>query len=177
MWVLKRLGKSQARGYRLLGLLGGMLPDLDFIPYALARGRLEMGEDYNHHTWISHALPVYWLAGAAGWLWGRKRGDERLQTASLVLAAAATAHLLQDTIGTVDGIMFAWPFSRRMIVFHSIGTHGRAWVRQYTRDPVFALEWLLVGLAVVVERQEENYSPAHTSNHAASASSNFKVFA
>ena len=127
------------------GTVAGILPDADTLYYVARSRSFEFGEDFDHHRWISHTLPVYWLAGLTAYLYGRLSGQRRLAQGAQVVTAATTAHLLQDTIGSGTGLMWAWPFSRRMggiATLHIKG--GRAWLEAYKTHPIVWVERLII---------------------------------
>jgi membrane-bound metal-dependent hydrolase YbcI (DUF457 family) len=131
------------------GTLAGMLPDTDTL-YHLARTRsLEFGADFDHHRWITHTFPFYLIPGLLVYGYGRFAGRSWLGQLSLVSTTAAVTHLLQDAIGSGTGLMWAWPFSRRMggvCTLHVEG--GRAWLEAYERHPIAWVERLIVLAAV-----------------------------
>ena len=132
------------------GVVAGILPDIDTLFYVVRSRSLEFGQDFDHHRWISHTFPAYWLAGLVAYLYGRLSGRQRLAQVTLVMTVAATVHLLQDTIGSGTGMMLAWPFSRRMAGISTLHIKGgRAWLAAYKRHPVAWVERLLVVAAAV----------------------------
>ncbi|MCG3206805.1 MAG: hypothetical protein FOGNACKC_00404 [Anaerolineae bacterium] len=133
-----------------LGTAAGILPDLDGIYHVAATGSLEFGEDYDHHRWISHTFPFYWLPLGLVYGWGRLTHRRRVQQAALVVAAGVTTHLLQDAVGSGTGLMWAWPVSRRMdgiCTLHVKG--GKAWLAVYNRHPIAWVERLTIVAALL----------------------------
>ena len=141
---------TDRRSLLLAGIVGGLLPDADALFYLVRSRSFEFGQDFDHHRWISHTFPVYWLAGLAAYLYGRLSGRQRLSQGARVMTAATTVHLFQDTIGSGTGIMWAWPFSRRMA---GIGTlhvkGGRAWLKAYKSHPVAWVERFIIVIAAL----------------------------
>lgn len=133
-----------------VGGLAGALPDLDFLIYAVWKGTLQMGTDFQHHKWITHRFPFYLVPGLlVSWL-GNKTGREGLARGALVVTASAVLHLLMDMVGSGDGIMWAWPFSRRMDGLFLLNVHGMEWVRAYNAHPVSWVERIIKITAVLV---------------------------
>jgi len=78
------------------------------------------------------------------WLYGRTRRSLRITHATLVMLGSSTGHLLQDMIGTGDGVMWAWPFSTRMDGFSLLNVHGREWAKIYSRHPIAWIERFII---------------------------------
>lgn len=128
-----------------LGTLAGILPDLDGAYHVVRTRSLAFGEDYDHHRWLSHTFPFYWLPGGLLLLWAKRSERPRLKQAALVATASATTHLLQDGVGSGTGLMWAWPISRRMdgiCTLHVKG--GQAWLEVYQNHPIAWVERLLI---------------------------------
>lgn len=134
----------------LLGTLGGALPDLDYFIYVAQTGSWVFGSDYQHHKWITHTFPFYSVPGILLYLYGLVSHRNKLCHGALVVTAGACIHLLQDMVGTVDGIMWAWPFSQRMDGICLVGTHGQEWIAAYTRHPIAWIERIIVIVASLV---------------------------
>jgi membrane-bound metal-dependent hydrolase YbcI (DUF457 family) len=131
------------------GTLAGMLPDMDTL-YHLARTcSLEFGPDFDHHRWITHTFPFYLIPGLLVYGYSRVAGRPRLGQLSLVTTTATITHLLQDAIGSGTGLMWAWPFSRRMGGICTLPVKGgRSWLEAYNRHPIAWVERLIVLTAV-----------------------------
>jgi hypothetical protein len=98
---------------------------------------------------MSHTFPFYLIPGILLYGYSRGAGQIWLGQLSLVTTTAAVTHLLQDAIGSGTGLMWAWPFSRRMggiCTLHVKG--GRAWLETYNRHPIAWVERLIVLAAV-----------------------------
>jgi hypothetical protein len=71
-----------------------------------------------------------------------------------LIAAGATVHLLQDTIGSGDGIMLFYPLSKRKYGIGLIGLHGNEWNAKYTKSRIYLVELaicLIGGLTFVFD--------------------------
>jgi hypothetical protein len=141
---------TDRRSLLVAGIVAGILPDADTLFYVARSRSLEFGQDFDHHRWISHTFPPYWLAGLAAYLYGRLSGRRRLAHGAQVMTAATTVHLVQDTIGSGTGIMWAWPFSKHM---GGIGTlhikGGRAWLKAYKSHPLAWVERVIIVMAAL----------------------------
>jgi hypothetical protein len=142
---------SEEKQLLVLGTLAGVLPDADTL-FHLARTRsLEFGEDFDHHAWITHTFPFYLLPGAGLFLYGRWRNKPRVRRSALVAMVGTTTHLLQDTIGSGTGLMWAWPLSKRMGGFGTLHIKGgRAWLEAYKNHPIAWVERLIILAALFV---------------------------
>jgi membrane-bound metal-dependent hydrolase YbcI (DUF457 family) len=137
---------AEERGTLLAhGALGGVLPDLDTLIHLFRTRSIEFGEDFQHHRWLTHTFPFYWIPAILVWLYARVSGRPRLARKAVVTVGGISAHLLQDTIGAGDGIMLFWPFTRRVFGIFSLGVHGRHWLDAYRKHPVFWIERMIRG--------------------------------
>ncbi|MBU0493157.1 MAG: metal-dependent hydrolase [Chloroflexi bacterium] len=134
-----------------LAVLVGLLPDADAL-LALALGRWRPRQAMlAHHRYPTHAPLFYALLALALW---PLAGAE----AALLFGALTLGHLLLDTWGTDDGIMWLWPVSRRQFAVWPIHPHtdlvfGWRYYWHYVRHwrAVAAEALLLVGgLAVAL---------------------------
>jgi hypothetical protein len=132
-----------------LGTIAGILPDLDGVYHIIRTRSLKFGEDFDHHRWISHTFPFYWIPGGLLYLWSKLTGRTMVQQATAVTLAGVTTHLLQDTIGSGTGLMWAWPFSKRMDGICTLNVKGgEAWLEVYNQHPISWVERLTVLAAV-----------------------------
>jgi len=108
-------------GY-IITILAGIAPDLDYIVYLIRRE----GQHHttSHHTWFSHTLWPF--VGIAFFL--MLNGYNFL---GILFIIGTTTHLIQDSIGTGDGIMWFYPFSRRQLGIHILGEIGKKWQQAY----------------------------------------------
>jgi membrane-bound metal-dependent hydrolase YbcI (DUF457 family) len=141
---------KDAKVLRVLGIVGGILPDLDIWAYHALRKPMSLGSDFQHHTWLTHTLPCYLVPGSLIAIWASRTKRTALARYSIVLTASICIHLIQDMVGSGDGIQLFFPFSRRMFGIRLFGVHGKEWRAHYTRDPIFVVEIELVLLALAM---------------------------
>jgi hypothetical protein len=126
-----------------------LLPDLDSL-FALLLGKWSPGaEMLSHHSYFTHTPLVYLiLSGLVWWAVGWK--------GSVMFLAVTMTHLLFDSWGTDDGIMWLWPLrTRQYSLFpmeaHAGGIYGLRFYLRYARTPRLVLpELLLVAGGVYV---------------------------
>jgi len=100
-----------------LSVLVGLLPDLDGL-LALAIGRVKPGqEQLPHHRYPTHTPFFYLLLTGVVWLFAGVEFAVLFGTLTLV-------HLLLDSWGTDDGIMWLWPFSSRQFSVFPTNLHA-----------------------------------------------------
>jgi hypothetical protein len=141
---------ADRRKLLVIGSLAGLLPDMDALLYLAYSRDLQFGDEFDHHRWVSHTFPLYWGPGLLAYLYGRAKNRPWLSHLALITTTGATVHLLQDTIGSGTGLMWAWPFSRRMggiCTLHVKG--GQAWLEAYRRHPIAWVERGIIVLGVV----------------------------
>lgn len=151
--LLARLFHSdpdETKRLHLLGMIGGLLPDLDLPAHTLLEKIAAVPPNIQHHTWFTHTYPFFLIPGGLLTWWARHTGRRQLAKSAAVVTAATFTHLTQDMIGTGDGVQLLYPFSKRMFGFHLFGVHGREWSRRYRRDPIFAVEIAFVLAALLV---------------------------
>ena len=149
-----KLSKSERQEFLAFGAIAGSLPDWDYLWYIYRKGRIDYSRDFRHHTWITHTFLFYWILAALVYALGLFRNDTRLKRQAAIVVASTTVHLLQDTIGSGDGIMLFYPFSKRMDGIALSGLHGREWEAHYTASPIYLVEVftvLLAGLSFLVD--------------------------
>jgi hypothetical protein len=155
--LLARLFHSdpdETKRLHLLGVAGGLLPDLDLPAHALLEKIAAVPSSIQHHTWFTHTYPFFLIPGSLLTAWARHKGHRRLAKRAAVVTAATCTHLTQDLIGTGDGVQLLYPFSKRMFGVRLFGVHGREWSHRYRRDPIFVVEitFVLVALFVFLRR-------------------------
>jgi membrane-bound metal-dependent hydrolase YbcI (DUF457 family) len=123
-----------------LGTLAGGLPDLDALYYFAKKKAVMLGDDFRHHHWVSHTFPPYLILTGLLFILGWGTANSCLQNASLFLGASVCMHLLLDMVGSGDGIMILWPFSRRMVGIGKLNAHGMTWKRKYEASPYIWIE-------------------------------------
>jgi membrane-bound metal-dependent hydrolase YbcI (DUF457 family) len=142
---------SEEKQLLVLGTLAGVLPDGDTLLHLARTRSLEFGEDFDHHAWITHTFPFYLLPGLGLFLYGQWRNRPKIRRGALVVMAGTTTHLLQDTIGSGTGLMWAWPVSKRMGGFGTLNVKGgRAWLEVYANHPIAWVERLIILAALLL---------------------------
>ena len=141
--------KSQRRKLLVFGSIAGTLPDWDYLFYAIKKGGIAYSNDFRHHTWITHTFPFYWSIASLIYLLGVIQKNKTTKDSAVVLAASTSIHLLQDAIGSGDGIMFFYPVSKKMNGVALIGLHGNEWEAKYVSSPIFRLELFLRILGIL----------------------------
>ncbi len=116
-----------------LAALVGLLPDLDGLVWmARDRGRA-LKEKLRHHEFPTHT-PLFYLILTLG------LGLIAPLKTTILFGILTLGHLLLDSWGTDDGIMWLWPLSRRQFGLfprnlHAGGVYGRAFYRRHVRCP------------------------------------------
>jgi hypothetical protein len=108
-----------------------ILPDMDGIPAFLFRKWRPGYKKLDHHNYVTHTPIFYIFLSIAVWIGIGK------ELAILFLLLTMT-HLLLDSWGTDDGIMWLWPISKRKLsVFpsnlHEGGVYGVRYYLRYVR--------------------------------------------
>jgi hypothetical protein len=133
-----------------LGVLIGLLPDLDAL-LALAIGRWQPGNNQLlHHQYLTHT-PLFYLLLALG-LWTVSSFEF-----AVLFAALTLGHLLLDTWGTDDGIMWLWPASSSQLGLfatrlHTGGIYGLSYYWRYLhawQTSIPELLLLAIGIGIV----------------------------
>jgi len=149
--VTKSMDLSELDRKRLLifGTVAGTLPDWDYFWYAYQKRGFAYSNDFRHHTWITHTFPLHWIIAVLFYAFGSLRKNEKITNSAIVLAAGTTTHLLQDMIGTGDGIMLYYPFSKKMTGIGLLNVHGDEWERAYTKSPYYLVELAFGACAII----------------------------
>ena len=149
--VTKSMDLSDSERKRLLifGAVAGTLPDWDYLWYAYQKRGFAYSNDFRHHTWITHTFPFHWLITVLFYAFGLLRKNNKIKNGAIVLAAGTTTHLLQDMIGTGDGIMLYYPFSKKMTGIGLLNVHGDEWERAYTKSPYYLVELAFRTAAII----------------------------
>jgi len=147
----KSMGLSESEREKLLviGTVAGTLPDWDYFWYAYQKRGFAYSNDFRHHTWVTHTFPFHWLIATLLYVFGLLRKDKQLKNSAVVLAAGTTTHLLQDMVGTGDGIMLYYPFSKKMTGIGLLNVHGDEWERAYTKSPYYLVELAFGAVAII----------------------------
>jgi hypothetical protein len=132
-YVIERCAFNNEATPVTLGLaaLVGLLPDLDSLA-ALALNRYRPSRNkLRHHEFLTHTPVFYLILTVALWLAGLSRE-------SVFFGILSFGHLILDSWGTDDGIMWLWPLSRRQFSLfprnlHAGGVHGLRFYRRHVR--------------------------------------------
>jgi hypothetical protein len=134
----------------LVGTLAGGLPDADSVYYFIHNKTFSLGDDFTHHTWFTHTFPPYLLLSFFLFIAGRLFQYPPLQQSAFFLAIPTAVHLLLDSVGSGDGIMLLWPFTRRMFGIGLLNAHGKNWQRLYEASPYVWFERVLIAAAILL---------------------------
>lgn len=126
-----------------IAIISGSLPDWDYVYYVLKRRSVMLGNDFRHHTWITHTFPIYIIPAVLLYIFGNYISSYELQLSAIVFGLSTCIHLIQDMFGTGDGIMVFYPFSRKMFGWELSGKHGKEWLEQYPKSRTYHLEHLI----------------------------------
>jgi hypothetical protein len=114
-----------------LSALVGLLPDLDGLVVMAMDRRQGLKRKLRHHEFPTHT-PLFYLILTLGlWLTGPPE-------VAVLFGALTLGHLLLDSWGTDDGIMWLWPLSRRQFSLfprrlHAGGAYGLRFYRRHVR--------------------------------------------
>ena len=143
------LSNSERKRLLILGAVAGTVPDWDYLWYAYQKRGFVISNDFRHHTWITHTFPFHWLIAGVIYAFGLLKRDKKIKNSAIILAAGTTTHLLQDMIGTGDGIMSCYPFSKKMTGIGLFNVHGDEWERAYTKSPYYLVELAFRVVAII----------------------------
>jgi hypothetical protein len=146
--ALKPSSRKERTKLLALGSFAGILPDFDYLYYAIRKKGICYDTDFRHHTWITHTFPFYWFPSAVLYVVGFILQRQAIRRTAVVVAAGTTTHLLQDTVGSGDGIMMLFPFTRKMWGVGLLNKHGREWKEAYEKSKISNIEHLLVALGI-----------------------------
>lgn len=130
----------------LFSAVAGSMPDWDYLLYMARKKGIKYDSDFRHHTWITHTFPFYWIISALIYLFGILFKKPSLKNQAIVFGVATSTHLAQDMIGSGDGIMVLYPFSKKMYGVGLSGLHGKEWNDNYIKSPYYLIE---IGLVIV----------------------------
>lgn len=148
--VLKPGSYSERLRFLISGAVAGTLPDWDGLLYIAQKKQLRMESDFRHHTWITHTFPFHWTISGILYLLGSLYRNRSLKKNALIVGASTTAHLVQDTIGTGDGIMLLYPYTKKMYGIGLSNLHGAEWESDYVKRPIYIIERGLKFLAGMI---------------------------
>lgn len=144
-YIIERcIFKTEASPVTLgLSALVGLLPDLDGLAALVVnRGQL-FGRKLRHHEFLTHTPLFYLILTLVLWRMASVRE-------AALFGVLMYGHLLLDSWGTDDGIMWLWPLSRRQYSLfprklHSGGAHGVRFYKRHVRcRRVFVPEVMLL---------------------------------
>ena len=109
-----------------------ILPDLDSIPAYIFMKWKPGQEKLDHHSYFTHTPIFYFCLSIFVWI------GLGLEAAILFLLITLT-HLLLDSWGTDDGIMWLWPISKKKYSLlptelHAGGLYGMHYYMRYARQ-------------------------------------------
>jgi inner membrane protein len=127
----------------LAGLVGAILPDLDFIYHIFVDS-----DKTPHHSYWTH-MPVFWLAI---WLMlvlvGRWKNRWFFTASTSVLCVNALIHLVLDTITGV--IYWFYPLSEKGINIFKVSNTHIWWVHNFTGHWTFLIEIAIIAIALII---------------------------
>jgi membrane-bound metal-dependent hydrolase YbcI (DUF457 family) len=147
---LKPNSGSERLALLVSGAIAGTIPDWDGVLYLMNKKQLKIESDFRHHTWITHTFVFHWVISGALYLLGNILRRSSLKKKALIVGASTTMHLVQDTIGTGDGIMVFYPFTKKMYGIGLSNLHGNEWEADYVKRPIYNVERSLKFIAVFV---------------------------
>ena len=132
-YVIERCAFNNQATPVTLGLaaLVGLLPDLDSLAAVASNQYRPSRNKLRHHEFLTHTPLFYLILTVTLWLAGMPR-------AGVFFGVLSFGHLLLDSWGTDDGIMWFWPLSRRKFSLfprnlHAGGVHGLRFYRRHVR--------------------------------------------
>jgi hypothetical protein len=146
----------------LVGVVFGLLPDLDSI-FALLFGKWSPGSQMlSHHSYFSHTPFFFIIISGVIWL----IVDWKL---AFLFFAVTMTHLLMDSWSTDDGIMWLWPISSgQYSIFrfdlHAGGIYGIQFYTRYIQNPRLVLPELIIisaGVFVIIRAIVQRYLSAN----------------
>lgn len=146
----------------LVGMVIGLLPDLDSI-FAFLLGKWSPGSQMlSHHRYFSHTPLFFILVSGVIWL----IFDWKL---AFLFFAVTMTHLLMDSWSTDDGIMWLWPISSEQfsifrIDMHAGGIYGIQFYARYIKTPRLVLPELIIisaGAFVIIRTVVQRYLSAN----------------
>ena len=146
----------------LVGVVFGLLPDLDSI-FAFLFGKWSPGsQKLSHHSYFSHT-PLF-FAFVSGIIW--LIVDWKL---ALLFFTVTMTHLLMDSWSTDDGVMWLWPISSEQFSIFRIDLHtgdiyGIQFYKRYIQTPRLVLPELIIifaGAFVIIRTIVQRYFSAN----------------
>ena len=135
-WLLTRRLRGDNR-FRWLGLVAGVLPDLDMVRFYLVDDR-----QFVHHSYWTH-LPYCWAMLAAAWfIVAAARRSTAARAAGTFFFANILLHLLLDTV--VGKICWLAPFEDRGFALFAVPSGHSFWVANFVLHWSFVFELAIV---------------------------------
>jgi inner membrane protein len=128
----------------MLGIVASVAPDIDLLWFYFVDARRHV-----HHAYWTH-LPAFWLgvfAVVTAGLW-LARATHREWLAFAIVAVNIMVHLALDSIA--GGVEWLWPWRSSEFVLVHVPDSYSPWYFNFFLHWTFALELLLVGLAIFV---------------------------
>jgi membrane-bound metal-dependent hydrolase YbcI (DUF457 family) len=147
---LKPNTNSERLKFLISGAIAGTIPDWDGLLYLMRKKQFKIESDFRHHTWITHTFAFHWVISGALYMYGRIFRKHALMKRAMMVGASTTMHLVQDTIGTGDGIMLFYPFTNEMYGIGLSNLHGNEWEADYVKRPVYNVERSLKFIAFLI---------------------------
>jgi LexA-binding, inner membrane-associated putative hydrolase len=128
-----------------------ILPDLDSVPALLLKKWRPGGEKLDHHNYVTHTPIFYLLLALVVWIAFGK-------VYAILFLLLTLTHLLLDSWGTDDGIMWLWPLKKDKYSFfrselHAGGLYGIQYYLHYVRHLQVVIPEVLLftgGLVAVI---------------------------
>ncbi|NLD93855.1 MAG: hypothetical protein GX639_14455 [Fibrobacter sp.] len=137
---------TNSRRYNLLilaGIVGGIMPDFDFIYHIFIDS-----DRTPHHSYITH-MPIFWICmmSLLG-ITGKMLKKPWFSTVTITMCSAALLHLICDTItGT---IYWLYPFNMHPFNVFTVSGKYIWWVHNYIYHWTFLIEITIVTIAMAV---------------------------
>ncbi|HJS20550.1 MAG TPA: metal-dependent hydrolase [Anaerolineales bacterium] len=148
--VLKPQSSYERLYFLISGGIAGTMPDWDGLVYIIKKKKLKIESDFRHHTWITHTFVFHLTISGMLYLIGKLLQSNAFKQKALIVGASTSVHLIQDTIGTGDGIMLFYPVTKHMYGIGLSGLHGNEWAADYVKRPIYNVERSLKIIALVI---------------------------
>ncbi len=139
----KALSLNLDQSHYLLLFFFSVFPDFDIPAYSMMKRRFQ--SDVRHHQWLTH-WPVTYLPLLILFV---LKPSLKLG----VVVFALYFHLFLDIFNTGDGIMLAYPFSKKSFLYFSKttkGLHGLEWLRVYKKTRKYKADIIAFGAAIAL---------------------------
>ena len=133
----------------MVGLAGGIFPDLDLIWFYTVDDR----QIHHHHYWVH--IPGFWLMLAPALLLIIRLIRPTLLLHLVVFLCAIGVHICLDSIA--GDIKWLWPFSNQFYSIIEVPSRWPHWILNFMLHPVFLLEVMIWGIAIYSYRRSGNY--------------------